>query len=455
MAASTTVNPVRITRKQAAKEAEQEKLEDAATAQSGAKPVDLSEILDFDDSVFEDDDLIQATPDAQEDVLQLPLPVSLESDDHALLVKQQREDATLASLREMADHLENGYKYEDEMLIHEEFDEMGTGWKRIVVPTCRRPAVLSLAHSSSMSGHFGIKKTTARICKHFTWPRISSDVKTRCTTCPQCQMAARNDRGKAPLIPLPVITVPFSRLAFDVVGPLPRTKSGYKYILTCMCYASKYPEAIPLKKVDAQSVAEAMVEVFSRTGLPDEVLTDQGGVFMSALCKQMCELLQIKTLWTSPYHPQSDGILERWHASLKSMLKKAQGDRKDWDKYLKYLLFAYRSAPHSVTGFTPFELIYGRDVRGPLEMLKCAWLDGELPEKSLHDWVEQLKDRMEVMSQLASSREKAAKVKMKSNYDKKAKPRTLEVGSMALMRVPGLTMIRGKALTRLSTRSHR
>ena len=87
-------------------------------------------------------------------------------------------------------------------------------------------------------------------------------------------------------------------------------------------------------------------------------------------------------------------------------------------------------------------------------MLKCTWLDGELPEKSLHDWVEQLKDRMEVMSQLASSREKAAKVKMKSTYDKKAKPRTLEVGSMALMRVPGLTMIRGKALTRLSTRSH-
>ena len=212
------VNPVRITRKQAAKEADQEKLEDAATVQSGAKPVDLSEILDFDDLFFEDDDLIQATSDAQEDVLQLPLPVPLESDDHALLVKQQREDATLASLRELADHLENGYKYEDELLIHEEFDEMGTGWKRIVVPTGRRPAVLSLAHSSSMSGHFGIKKTTARIRKHFTWPGISSDVKTRCTTCPQCQMAARNDRGKVPLIPLPVITVPYSRLAFDVVG---------------------------------------------------------------------------------------------------------------------------------------------------------------------------------------------------------------------------------------------
>jgi len=185
-------------------------------------------------------------------------------------------------------------------------------------------------------------------------------------------------------------------------------------------------------------VAEAMVEVFSRTGLPDEVLTDQEGVFLSALRKQPCELLQIKTLWTS-YHPQSDGMLERWHASLKSMLKKSEGDHKDWDKYLKYLLFAYRSTPHSVTGFTPFELIYGRDVRGPLEMLKSTWLSGELPEKSLHEWVEQLKDKMEAMSLLVSSRERAAKEKMKSIYDKKAKSRSLEVGSMVLMRVPGLT----------------
>lgn len=121
------------------------------------------------------------------------------------------------------------------------------------------------------------------------------------------------------------------------------------------------------------------------------------------------------------------------------MLKKAQGDRKDWDKYLKYLLFAYRSTPHSVTGFTPFELIYGRDVRGPLEMLKSTWLDGALAEKPLNEWVQQLRVKMEAMSQLASSREKAAKEKMKKAYDQKAKQRSFEVGSMVLMRVPGLT----------------
>ena len=435
-----TITPVRVTRKQAVEDKEQECLDDAATAQSGVKPVQLSEIMDFDDSLLQDGkEPIQATPDAEEDVLQLPLPAPLKSDDRALLIQQQMEDDSLASVRKMADQLSNGYKYEEGIVIHEEIDEMGTAWKRIVVPQCRRPSVLSLAHSNCMGGHLGIKKTVAKIRRHFTWPGISKDIKTLCTTCPQCQMAARNDKGKAPLIPLPVITVPFSRLAFDVVGPLPRTKSGYKYILTCMCYATKYPEAIPLKKVDAQSVAEAMVEVFSRTGLPNEVLTDQGGVFLSALCKQMCKLLQITTLRTSPYHPQTDGMLERWHASLKSMLKKAQGDRNDWDKYLKFLLFAYRSTPHSATGFTPFELIYGRDVRGPLEMLKLTWLDGALPEKSLNEWVQQLKDKMEAMSQLASSRERVAKNKMKSAYDQKAKPRSFDIGSMVLMRVPGLT----------------
>ena len=93
---------------------------------------------------------------------------------------------------------------------------------------------------------------------------------------PTVPRAARNDHSRAPLVALPVITVPFSRLAFDVVGPLPRTRSGFKYVLTCMCYASKYPVAIPLKMVDAQSVSEGMVEVYFRTGLPTEILQIKG-----------------------------------------------------------------------------------------------------------------------------------------------------------------------------------
>ena len=109
---------------------------------------------------------------------------------------------------------------------------------------------------------------------------------------------------------------PFSKVAFDLVGPLPKSTSGYRYILTMMCLFSKYPEAIPLKRVDNESVLGAMVEIFSRHGLPKEILTDQGSVFTSKLTRKMCKIFEIHKVQTSPYHPRSDGALERWHACL-------------------------------------------------------------------------------------------------------------------------------------------
>ena len=101
---------------------------------------------------------------------------------------------------------------------------------------------------------------------------MSTNVEVVCASCPQFQKAVRNDRGRAPLVPLPVITVPFARLAFAVVGPLPRTRSGFKNVLTCMCYASKYPGAVPMKRTDAKAIAETTKEIFSRTGPQDLIL---------------------------------------------------------------------------------------------------------------------------------------------------------------------------------------
>lgn len=117
-------------------------------------------------------------------------------------------------------------------------------------------------------GHFSNRKTEDALKRAFTWPGVSRDVKIWCRACPECQKAARPVNHHAPLRPLPVIREPFSRIAF---GPLPRTKQGNKYLLTSIFLGSKYPDAVPLKRVDAKSVAEAMLEVFSRTGLPKEI----------------------------------------------------------------------------------------------------------------------------------------------------------------------------------------
>ena len=141
-------------------------------------------------------------------------------------------------------------------MVHIKVDKLGTAWTRVVMLKCRLQLILALAHSNPMGGHFGMKRNSTRVRKHFTWPGLSVDLNSLWTSCPQSQKAARNDHSRAPLVPLPVITVPFSRLAFDVVGSLPRMRSGFNYVPTCMCYASKYLEVILLKRVDAQSVAK-------------------------------------------------------------------------------------------------------------------------------------------------------------------------------------------------------
>ena len=151
---------------------------------------------------------------------------------------------------------------------------------------------------------------------------------------------------------------PFQRVAMDIVGPLNKSGRGHKFILVLCDYATKYPEAVPLKTVDSETVANAMIEIFSRLGIPNEILTDQGTNFMSSLMCQLCKLLDIKKLNTSPYHPQANGLVENFNGTLKKMLKcYAQEEPTDWDRQIPYVLFAYREAPHETTGYSPFELL--------------------------------------------------------------------------------------------------
>ena len=147
-----------------------------------------------------------------------------------------------------------------------------------------------------------------------------------------------------------------------------------------MCLGAKYPEAIPLKQVDALTVADSMVEIFSRIGIPAEILTDQGYVFMGKVTWELCRMLAINHFKTSPYHPQIDGCLERWHGSLKNMLRKCEERKTEWDKILKYFLFAYRNTPYSNAGFSPFEVVFG-----PLKVLNDGWMTGDVAQFSVVD----------------------------------------------------------------------
>ena len=115
-----------------------------------------------------------------------------------------------------------------------------------------------------------------------------------------------------------------------------------------------------LKTIEAQEVAEGLLEILSRTGVPRVLLTDQGTQFVGLLVDTLSRKLGIDKLKTSPYHPQSNGVVERMHRTLGSMLRKSVERMIDWAMQVKFALFALRSTPCRMTGYSPFELVYGR-----------------------------------------------------------------------------------------------
>ena len=306
-----------------------------------------------------------------------------------------------------------------------------------MLPKQCRMTVLRLAHSIPLAGHLGRDKTAKRVLQRFYWPTIYKDVADFCRGCDACQKVAGKKVGRAPLIPLPVISQPFERIAMDVVGPLPRSASGNRFVLVLCDYATRYPEAIPMKHVDAASVAEELVKIFSRVGVPKEILTDQGTNFTSQLLAELYSMLHVRPIRTTPYHPQTDGLVERFNQTLKLMLRKVMvKEGKDWDKLLPYLLFAYREVPQASTGFSPFELLYGHQVRGPLDVLSESWQSSQKSDESVVSHILSVREKLVTMRELVSTNLQQAQAQQKKWYDHNASEREFQEGDMVLLLLP-------------------
>ena len=173
------------------------------------------------------------------------------------------------------------------------------------------------------------------------------------------------------------------------------------------------------------------MQFFSRVGIPREILTDCGTNFTSRLMKELYSLLQVKSIRISPYHPQTDG---RVNGTMKSMLRKVvQKFDKQWDKALPYLMFAYREES---TGFSPFELLYGRQVRGPLDILRETLEQKMSAPESVISYISKIHNRLGSMHDIGHQKEAASKREMKKWYDKTARARSFEVNEPVLVLLP-------------------
>jgi len=307
-------------------------------------------------------------------------PTSLETVDRAELIRLQQLDPDLTSLFDLVDKPDHPYTLRSGVLVRAWRDQLSpqeATFHQIVVPSALRAKLLHIAHDIPAAGHLGVAKTKDRLLRHFYWPSISRDTKDFCRSCDVCQRLGKGaSSSPAPLHSLPLVSEPFCQIAIDIVGPLPVCKdSGNRFILTVLDLCTHYPEAIPLKQHTAPDVAQALVNVFSHFGFPQEILSDQGSDFMSALMQIFLNDFGISQIRTSPYHPQTNGACERFNGTMKTMLRSLTESFPDsWDTALPWVLFAYREVPVETLGCSPFDLLFGRSVAGPLSLLKSAWL---------------------------------------------------------------------------------
>jgi transposase InsO family protein len=312
---------------------------------------------------------------------------------------------------------------------------------QLMIPKELREKVMMVAHESLLSAHQGIRRTQEKVFTEFYWPSISGDIKRFVMSCDVCQRAI-NKQGvsKAPLGHLPLIEEPFRMICVDLVGPIePRSSRGNRYILTIVDMATRFPEAIPLRGISTEEVADKLFEFYCRMGFPQRIHTDRGSQFTSELMMEVNRLLLIRHTFTSPYHAMGNGVVERMNGTNKTTLKKLIVEQpKEWDRYLTPLLFALRDSVQEGHGFSPFELVYGRSTRGPMKILKELWTREEVEDETrdAYSYMLELQERIAETCKIAQQQIEKTQIKNEMYYNKKARYRRLEIGERVLILLP-------------------
>ena len=254
----------------------------------------------------------------------------------------------------------------------------------LVVPKSVREDILTYLHSNF--GHVGINKMLYRIQERYFWPGIRKDIIKLCKSCHSCARYKDNTApNSAPLMPIDIsLLEPFQKVGMDILGPLPEAEDGSKYVLILQDYFTKWTEAIALKAVNSEVVQNWLInDIIPRYGVFSELVTDQGVQFVSDSFKSFCKTVGIKQKFTTPFHPQTDGMVEKFNRTFLNMIRNYVNDsQNDWHKHISIILFAYRTAINDAIGISPAEALQGRKLKLPIDILRPPNLEFDFNNKS-------------------------------------------------------------------------
>ena len=306
--------------------------------------------------------------------------------------------------------------------------------KQLVVPTCLQSELLASFHDAPWSGHYGVSQTLHRLAKHYWWPGMSTSVYTYVRACNNCQM-----RNIPPNMTIrqPAIhdTIPklFERLSIDIQGEFTKSAKGNKFIVTFICLYSRWTEVFAVKAIQAITIAKLLVEeIILRYGPIQSLSSDRADNLIGNIIRETCKLFRVNKIDIAAYHPEANAHVERVHRVYNDAISKYLNAKQDnWDVYLPYIQWAYRTAKHSETGATPYELVFGRDPPDFADFTLLTTPSTKVPVGA-REWISTLKERLKATRKHAE--ELAQKQKEKLLANSTTAIRTFNVGDKVLIR---------------------
>jgi hypothetical protein len=319
---------------------------------------------------------------------------------------------------------------------------------RVVLPSSLRETVLNQLHDHDLAAHLGISKTLARVQHRYWWPTLNKDVTNYVKACVSCTTRKASRQQPAGLLQPIEVNAPFDTIAMDVLGPLPESNRGNKYVFVVADLFSKFAFAFALASVMSSNIADILVHhIFCVFGIPSRLISDQGSNFTSHLLREITRLLNVQHNVTSAYHPQSDGQVERFNSTLLSMLSHyVDVDQHNWDDHLAAVTFAYNSAVHASTQETPFFLVFGRDSKMPHDLTQ---VNMHLLNESAQDYVERLISTLTTAHRLANEHLHQARQVQKFHYDQRHQDVHFNAGDHVWLYTPAVKPGRSVKLAHL------
>ncbi|MCP4487896.1 MAG: DDE-type integrase/transposase/recombinase [Gammaproteobacteria bacterium] len=340
---------------------------------------------------------------------------------------------------ESFEHYTNNYAMGPDLCLYRtefDYDTRKTRKHRLVVPQSLQEEILSAMHDDVFSGHFGLYKTMERIRRRYFWENMMKMIRDYVANCKVC--AARKPaipKFREPLQSISAVK-PFDLVGLDALGPLPLTINGKKHVLVMVDYLTKWVELYSVETLKTTEVAQVYVEQFICShGCPLQLLTDQGPSFTASLFREINDLLRVRKIYSTPYHPACNGLAERTvQTVINTLACLVSTNSNQWDTLLPFVKFAINSSSNESTRESPYFLLYGRDPHLPIEAALST--PKKVQMRDIESYVEDVQESLQQAWDLARKNIHRAQQRQQQNFNQKVNQVEYRVGQKVWLSAP-------------------